>query len=161
MTPPDCTCPTCQSACIEKPGWFMPGEAEKVAEYLGITLPELFAEHLAIDWWKDDGDDERIIDTVFVLAPGIVTAPAGQEYPGYPKGQCRFFKDGRCSIHPVKPFECREAIHGTPSGVVHARHADVAVAWKDHQDQPTELLGDEPYAEPYTGGLLGMLGLFT
>ena len=30
----NCECETCRNACSFKPGWFKPGQAEKVAEHL-------------------------------------------------------------------------------------------------------------------------------
>ena len=29
----ECTCDICKQACKHKPGWFLPKEAEKAAEY--------------------------------------------------------------------------------------------------------------------------------
>lgn len=49
-TKDSCKCESCQAACRQKPGWFLPGEAERVAEYLGISLEDLFRTKLAVDW---------------------------------------------------------------------------------------------------------------
>jgi Fe-S-cluster containining protein len=162
-TPESCTCAECKRACERKPGWFLPGEVEAVAEHLGITLAELFTSKLAVDWWEDTGDDERITHDIFVLAPAITTSPPGTEYPGNPEGRCVFYVEGRCTIHPVKPFECRAAFHtDNDHGVIQRQHADVAVAWDEHQGQITDLLGREPEAEEWDfGGLFGMLGRLT
>ena len=136
----DCSCYICKSACTHKPGWFMPGEVEKVAEYLGMPLQELFDEKLGVDWWVTDGN-------IFVLAPATTSMDAGIEYPGNPKGQCIFYENGLCSIHSVKPFECREFIHSEDDGLSGKRHKAVADAWQDKQAQIVELLGREPEAE--------------
>ena len=48
----DCQCQDCQDACVYKPGWFKPGEIEKVAKYLDVPLEELFKEKLMVDWWE-------------------------------------------------------------------------------------------------------------
>jgi Fe-S-cluster containining protein len=154
------TCSSCRAACSHKPGWFLPGEAEKVAEYLGVTLAELFKTRLAVDWWEADHN----FDTdVFLLAPAIEDEEPGAEYPGNPRGRCVFLTDDeRCSIHAVKPHECRQHWCGEVRSQVDDRHKDVAEAWQGHQDQIKELLGREPEAEPYEGGglfgLLDMLG---
>ena len=137
----DCTCDICKSACEHKPGWFMPGEVEKVAEYLDIPLQELFNTKLGVDWWVADED-------IFVLAPATTNMDMGTEYPANPKGQCVFYENGLCSIHAVKPFECREFIHGDDK--VGERHEAVANAWQDSQSQIVELLGREPESEEYS-----------
>lgn len=144
------TCHQCQSACAHKPGWFLPGEAEKAAELVGMTFQEFFDAHLAVDWYVDDTD-------TFLLSPAIAGEEAGTEFPGNPHGRCVFYQEGRCTIHAAKPFECREYVHTeTDSGT---RHEDVAKAWEDHQDQIEELLGREPESEEYYGGsLLGLMG---
>ena len=65
-TKESCTCSSCQRACTFKPGWFLPGEAEQTATYLGIPSQQLFAEKLAVDWWEGDAGP------VFVLSPAIL-----------------------------------------------------------------------------------------
>jgi Fe-S-cluster containining protein len=153
--PEDCTCPDCQSACQSKPGWFLPGEAEGAAALLGVSLAELFRTKLAVDWWEaGDGTD----DDVFVVAPALVGHPAGEEYPGDPRGRCVFYVKGRCQIHAAKPHECAMAHHDVPpTGEVRARHRRVAMAWRDRQPQVAELLGREPEAAGY-GSFAGLLG---
>jgi Fe-S-cluster containining protein len=148
-TAESCGCRSCRNACTEKPGWFLPGEAEIAAESLGMTLPEFFAKYLAVDWWEGSPD-------IFLLSPAVLGEEAGTEFPGDPRGTCVFLEEGRCRIHPVKPHECRMEWHGD-SGDSYS-HEGTAMAWKDHQGQVTELLGREPEASPFYGG--GLLGLF-
>jgi Fe-S-cluster containining protein len=137
-----CTCHVCRAACSEQPGWFLPGEAEKVADYLKLSLQELFDSRLGVDW-------RDLYEPIFVLAPALVDEEPGEEYPGNPKGRCVFFKDGRCEIHEVKPYECREYLHYDE---VRERHEETARAWLEHQSQIRELLGREPIANEYFGG---------
>ena len=134
----DCTCQHCQSLCKHKPGWFAPGEAEKVADFMGVSLPDFFRDSLAVDWWQGDPD-------IFLLSPAVVGGDSGEEFPADPRGVCVFFKEGRCSIHVVKPRECRLAHHDREEegGV----HKDTGLLWKDSQQQIVDLLGREPYAE--------------
>jgi len=143
-----CTCDKCSKACRFKPGWFKPGEAEKAAEYLGLNLADFFAKHLMVDWFEADGRDEIELDT-FVLSPAIVGKKAGSEFPADPHGRCVFFLDGKCIIHTVKPFECREFLHTETSHEVKKRHLDVAKSWssKKEQDLIRNLLGRNPVAE--------------
>ena len=69
-TPQSCTCQTCVDACYRKPGWFLPGEAENVAKFLGLSLEETFRKYLAIDWWAGKGD-------LNLISPAVV--PSSQD----------------------------------------------------------------------------------
>ena len=142
----ECTCEGCKNACSYVPGWFMPGEAEKAAEHLDLSLEEFFNKYLGVNWWEDEED-------IFVLAPAIIGEKTGSEYPGDPKGKCIFFNDKElCDIHVVKPFECAELICNDTK--INERHEAVAIAWKNHQKQIVELLGRQPEAKAYYGGIL-------
>lgn len=144
------TCTTCRAGCTRKPGWFLPGEAEKAAVHLGMTLQEFFDAYLAVDWWEGEPD-------IFLLSPSIVGEDTGTEFPGNPGGACVFYKEGRCQIHEVKPFECRDFWCGSPG--LSTVHHDTAHAWAAHQGQIRGLLGREPKSAAYEGGgLLGWLG---
>jgi Fe-S-cluster containining protein len=145
------TCQYCRGGCTRKPGWFLPGEAETAAAFMGMTLEEFFRAYLAVDWWQDEPD-------IFLLSPAIQGEETGTEFPGDPRGTCVFYENERCAIHPVKPAECRDLWCGdrAPSSI----HRDTATAWTEHQGQITELLGREPESESYDdGGIFGLLGL--
>jgi Fe-S-cluster containining protein len=145
----DCKCDKCQEACKYTPGWFLPNEAEKAAQYLGISLQQFFSRFLGINWWEENSE----LDTTFVLAPSIIDMEPGTEYPGDPRGQCIFFKDGLCEIHAVKPFECAQGMHDEPTN---GRHFDVAKAWVSHQPQIKNLLGREPETQEFHGSFWDM-----
>jgi Fe-S-cluster containining protein len=151
----ECTCDRCQKACQNKPGWFLPGEAEKAAELLGMPLPEFFRTKLGVDWYEGE-------KPVFVLSPAITTMPAGETFPSDPMGTCVFFESGRCTIHAAKPFECRMFLHGQQFDETDKRHADVAAAWVNHQAQIEELYGDEPEAveEDALSALMSLFGIY-
>lgn len=137
-TPQSGTCTKCQGACQQKPGWFRPGEAEKVAEYLGLTLQECFDQYLSVDYWVMLSDDD-----IYVLSPAIVTddgTTAGLKFPSWPQGTCVFFKDGRCGIHEVKPYECRTWWCGEPIDADPDRHLNLSQEWLPYQTLPRELL---------------------
>lgn len=136
------TCNTCRSACTYKPGWLRPGDAERIAGHLHITLTELFETKLAVDWWEGNKDKD-----IFVLAPALVGEDPGEEYPGNPKGTCVFFAEGQCSIHKVKPFECREYVCSDSDALILARKRGITEAWMSNQEQITSLLGREPVSE--------------
>lgn len=139
-TKESCQCDKCKAACLRKPGWFLPGEAEKVAKHLKISLEELFKTKLAIDWWKTS-------PSIFVLSPAVISGTTGDEFPANPNGACIFFKDGLCEIHPVKPYECQIMNHDIPAG---DDHKLIAEAWKAHQSQIEDLLGRKPISKGWS-----------
>jgi len=124
-----CSCKRCISACSNKPGWFLPGEVEKTAKFLDMTTQDFFDKYLAVDWFRD----------TFVLAPAIIESKPGGMYPLNPHGQCIFFKNNRCSIHAVKPFECRNYNHNKRTEESQATHELVAKEWEPHQVQIFQL----------------------
>ena len=150
-TKDSCECSDCRSACSHKPGWFKPGEAERVAQYLGVLLEDLFRDKLAVDWWVGS-------PSIFLLSPALIGEPSGTEFPGDPRGKCVFYQDGRCSIHAVKPFECHEVVACDDDQTNY--HKVAAMAWDkpEHQAQIATLLGREPVEEdsPNLFSLFGM-----
>jgi len=142
-TKDSCSCDVCKSFCKNRVGWFLPGEPEKVAEFLEITLKELFNKKLGVDWWVAD-------ENIFVIAPAIKSMSPGNEFPANPSGCCIFFnKKGLCDIHPVKPFECKKAFHNKSDGCNNI-HKDIAKAWENHQKQIIRLLEREPIAKEFS-----------
>lgn len=146
-----CECCTCANACASKPGWFMPGEAEKAAKLLKMSL-KFFDTYLGVDWWNGDEYGEE----TFILSPATVSAEPGEMFERNPRGVCVFYKDKRCRIHEAKPYECQMYWHGDTGGS--ARHEKVAMAWKKHQAQIEKLLGRKPVAPDMTiGDMLGFM----
>ncbi len=150
-----CQCFECRSACEHKPGWYLPGQAEKTAEAMGLSLKDFFDKYLAVDWFTSD-DDRNI----FVLAPALVGKRTGHEYPGYPCGTCVFFKEGLCGIHSTKPHECAALTCAKKEsrGVSQERHESVAMQWDkpEHQQQIRQLLGRDPEASDWAGGIFSL-----
>ena len=138
-----CQCKKCSAACSWKPGWFLPGEAEKAAEFLKMPIKKFFNKFLAVDWWNG----EEYGQETFVIAPAIAGQPTGEEYPVVPTGDCIFYVNKRCSIHDAKPYECRMFWHGeTATSHGKDRHKEVADAWRDHQNEVEQILGRKPVA---------------
>lgn len=111
--PKDCTCASCVNACKTVPGWFAPGEAEKAAAFLNMPFEEFRDKHLIREYWcQTEGD-------LYVYAPrrqGVDEARTTASYgSAWRRSPCVFLKNNRCTIHPVKPMECRLAGH-TDSG---------------------------------------------
>lgn len=147
-TKESCTCLDCQTACQRKPGWFLPGEAEKAAQLAGVSLKEFFDDHLSVDYWEAD-------ENIFALSPAVVDGNPGDMFASDPRGQCVFYKDGLCSIHVAKPHECKISLHGEQVN----QHFEVAQAWdtEESRKQIEELLGCKPVASGEFG-ILDMLG---
>lgn len=148
----ECRCLNCLDACKHRPGWFKPGEVEKVAEHLDVSIDKLFRHKLAVDWWEAEKD-------VFVLAPALKGEEAGTEYPGDPRAECVFFQNGLCEIHPVKPFECKEANHNREKSRSDHQHASDAWNTPEYQAKIEKLLGRKPVAGEFDGSF-SWLSLF-
>jgi Fe-S-cluster containining protein len=157
-TKQSCTCEKCVAACKYKPGWFKPGEMEKAAQLLGITPKEFFDKYLHVEYWE--GDEQSGNKDVFILAPIPLSCEPGimADYR-VATGTCIFLKDGKCSIHFAKPYECREMIHDVSDA---GPHEEAMAAWNNDgaQRQIAELLGHEPEIPEHSflDGLLGFLG---
>lgn len=140
----ECSCSDCVSACLRKPGWFLPEEIKPAADLLGLTEKEFFDKHLAVDYY---GNPDEFL---FVIAPATDSCKPGSEYPLNPAGRCVFLtEDEKCGIHKAKPYECRAFDHrdGPPDDDSRATHKAVAEAWVPHQAKIVELLGREPVVE--------------
>jgi Fe-S-cluster containining protein len=106
MKKTECSCPTCVKACTSgNPGWFLPGEAEKAAEFLGLDFEKFKNTYLIIDFWSLPHKDIEVLAPIKqnIERPGHI---ASWGY-AFEKGRCIFLTtENRCQIHPVKPLEC-------------------------------------------------------
>ena len=93
---------------------------------------------MSVDYYGNPGE------FLYVLSPTTTKTPAGDMFPMDPSGTCTFLKDGKCSIHAVKPFECQIYDHRKLDDISY--HQDVAKAWVPFADKIKELLGREPKA---------------
>lgn len=139
-----CSCKNCIGRCKAAPGWFKPGEIEKAADYLRMSVKDFFAKYVSVDWWFAD-EDKNFENHVFVLSPAITKKEAGKVFPYHDRfGECVFFKNGKCQIHAVKPFECKEVYHGTTETEGAELHLGVAKEWNKKQKQIVDLLEEKP-----------------
>ena len=138
----ECKCDKCKAACTVKPGWYKPNELEGLARYLNMPLTEAFRKFLGVDWY------EAWESPIFLIAPATTSMSPGDMYRANPKGQCIFYKDGKCSIYKARPHECRTYKHTDSRKIVEERHKAVAKSWDkiEHQDKVRELFGAEPQA---------------
>lgn len=151
-----CSCKSCQSACTKKPGWLKYGEEKIIADYLNISIKELFDKYLLVDWHETQ-DSKGNLHDYFLLSPCVTTQKPGGQFPFDPRGQCVFFKDGLCSIHAVAPFECQKLDHTTDRNVSINNHLTAARSWDnaDAQRDIEILLGNKPTVpHPTTADLL-------
>lgn len=128
-----CACTTCQHGCTMGSGVLGNGDVEKIAAFLDITVAELKENHLE--------EIEKFNTTQ--LRPKIIRE-------GKPYGTCTFFKAGTCTVHSVKPLECKIAMPCEPYG-------DQLIAWFDinHFLNPNDPESVRQYAAHLTvGGLL-------
>ena len=136
----ECSCEQCVSACSFKPGWMLPGDAERMAEHLGVTLDALFTERLGVDWWEDTSwKREGGLPYTEVLAPATTTMVPGNLYTQDPHGVCTFLKEGKCEVHPAKPFECRQMLHSDSRDDTQARKRLVVKAWGEEPERLEKL----------------------
>ena len=89
---PDCSCKSCTHGCTIGSGVLVKGESKRIAEFLGLTEEQLKKEKLEeIELFNKNKFRPRLLRE------------------GKPFGKCTFF-NGKCSIHPVKPLQCRIAM---------------------------------------------------
>lgn len=128
-----CECLTCQGACSEKPGWFVPEQVPLLLKYWMVNdLEELLVDYttnyekankLAIDWWNADGS------MILILAPNI-KGNYNIQYPADPRGECVFHReDGKCDIYPIRPYECGKYHHNNVQETISKRHFDISRLW--------------------------------
>lgn len=133
----ECSCKTCTEACSWNPGWFLPGEIEQLAKFLDCSVQELFNTYLCADYWIEDVGETYVISPLTVKDQHRAGGIASFSRFGSP---CIFLHRGLCSIHEVKPDECRWFDHTRTPKESSKKHESVKEAWKDHQNQIEQLL---------------------
>ena len=105
----------------------MPGEASKAARLLKMPFKKFREKFLIVDWWIDDGDDIELFSPKKIGVDNHRTrASWGFAFAPAP---CIFLKEGRCSIHAAKPYECRQSMPHEKGNSVHYREI-IKEAWK-------------------------------
>ena len=120
-----CTCEICRNACNNRPGWFVPEQVPEIEAYFAKKLSDFLGKELAIDW----GNDMDMRENILLLAPNIEGNQSIQ-YPANPRGKCVFFKEGRCAIYSIRPYECGVANHMDGEEKDFLRHVAIASQWK-------------------------------
>jgi Fe-S-cluster containining protein len=147
-----CDCDRCRAACLNSPGWFMPGQIAPLARFLDMTVEEVFTRKLAVGVTEMPDGTRRHGLMPHKLQdgkkPGSVWTLPELARPG----RCIFFDRGKCSIYPVRPDECARMMHDRPDQAQRIRHGIVA-RWTEQALAPfARLTGRKLNGGPGRGG---------
>jgi len=95
-----CDCDGCNHGCTMGSGMFTPDQIPVLAKFLNTTEEEVKKSHL----------EELNMFNRTMHRPKI------ERKNNMPFGKCIFFKDNKCSIHEVKPLQCKIAMACKPYG---------------------------------------------
>jgi len=139
-----CTCRECISYCKKAPGWFRLKEISLLAEFLELPVAEVFEKYLIADFWIGNKQNIYVLapvkDFEYLATFGhplmrklLTTQKEHNKLMGRDRDQagkqaswgyaliyspCNFLKNDRCTIYPVRPFECAIVNHdGAPSTI--------------------------------------------
>ena len=143
-----CDCVKCRAACTNSPGWFLPREVEALARHLDLDVPSLFRKFLGVGVTRlPDGTlshgvmPHKLRDGK--KPGGVWTLPELAE-----PGRCVFLDRGKCTIYPVRPFECARMIHDRQKESVRLRH-HIVKAWTQAALKPfAALTGKRLFGAP-------------
>lgn len=151
----ECTCEKCISYCKQRPGWFRPKEIPRLAEFLKMSIKEVFQKYLIADYWIGDDKNIHLLSPVKDLEK--VEEPLLKETISFQKehnklmgrdcdragsyaswgyaflhAPCIFLENDRCRIYRVRPFECAVSWHKNDSSVRGIREL-IAMEWKRYK----------------------------
>jgi len=96
----ECSCSQCNHGCKMGSGILAEGDAEAIALFLKIDKKRLEKEYL----------EKILLLNKQLLRPKLIRKDRK------PYGRCIFFRNDRCSVHPVKPLQCKVAMGCKPYG---------------------------------------------
>lgn len=94
-----CECSKCQTFCRHIPGTALPGDILTLARHLGREDEDHTYEFTAEFFQATEG-------TSIVCGEDSLQVPTMIPRQK-PNGECIFYEEGRCRIHPAAPFGCR------------------------------------------------------
>lgn len=103
MTRTSCNCDRCRGACHSSPGWFLPGEAERAAEFLGLSFEDFFQKYLVVEHRGENAV------WCLVLAPAVTwqTNTVAARTDVFKPGTCRLLGHSGCLLDlEHRPHEC-------------------------------------------------------
>jgi Fe-S-cluster containining protein len=89
-----CFCIACNHGCKLGSGYLVENDKKNIADFLNLSIKELENNYL----------EKKLLLNKTVYRPKLIKKNK------MPYGQCIFFKNQRCSIHSVKPLECKIAM---------------------------------------------------
>ena len=100
-------CKKCGSCCKEYPCGLAPNEIYPIAQFLGISIKELFEKYLFADYWVIDYNEPLYITPKRVGDKGF--DKAGYHW-NIDKRPCIFLTNNNlCQINPVKPETAKKS----------------------------------------------------
>lgn len=126
-----CACDDCKACCKIIPEIPRPEELVKQAEFLKMSLKE-YLEKFCIKGWRENalGDGEYIV-FAYPARQGFNNMTETWLYP-LVGGNCIFLTEEElCKIHPVRPFECREAFGCKPSSLLNKFRNEALRVWQE------------------------------
>ena len=143
-----CDCKDCRAACLNSPGWFMPGGVKALANHLNLDLPTLFRKYLAVGVTAMPDGSLRHGVMPHKLRDGKKPGQVWTLDELAQWGRCIFFDRGLCTIHPVRPYECARMLHDNRHMAVKLRRHIVKV-WTPEALAPyAELTGKRLFGAP-------------
>lgn len=88
-----CNCNFCQHGCNVGSGFLVEDDIKEISLFLKISEEKLKREYLE----KVELFNKKL------LRPKLIRKDK-------PYGKCIFFNEGKCTIHPVKPLQCKTSI---------------------------------------------------
>lgn len=116
-----CDCDHCRAACLNAPGWFVPDQIPRLARHLGLTVEETFRKYLAIGVTQLPNGTQRLGVMPHKLRDGKKPGSRWTLAEIARPGRCIFYDRGKCSIYPVRPYECARMMHDRADAAVHLR----------------------------------------
>ena len=107
-----CSCSACKRLCRPghtNPGWFAPGQVEKAAEYLKMTVEDFFKKYLIVEYWQCFPQDIDVIAPRRVHQIGQFRAGS---FDNAPDGTCKLHDSSTGCMLPaqIRPIECAASI---------------------------------------------------
>lgn len=125
-----CDCDDCRAACLNAPGWFSPDQVPRLAKHLGLAVEEVFRRYLAIGVTHLPDGTQRLGVMPHKLRDGKKPGSRWTLAEIARPGRCVFYDRGKCSIYPVRPFECARMMHDRADDAVRLRRR-VVPRWTD------------------------------
>lgn len=113
----------------------MPAEVKILARHLGLDQATVFRKHLAVGVTHMPDGSLRHGVMPHKLRDGKKPGSVWTLQELAVSGRCVFFDRGKCTIYPVRPFECARMLHSRRQDTLRLRH-HIVKAWTDTELRP-------------------------